>query len=381
LSRYDIFRKAGALTATTETFTVTVADGALNLALTSRNTGGVDNPKLSALEVYTGSKTTSGGTPPVANAGPGQTLTLPTSSAVLTGTGTPAGSIAAYAWSQVSGPAPATLSGAATATLTASALVAGAYSFALVVTDTSGTASPASTVAVTVNPAVVAGGPAVANFALVNADTGQDIQLLTTGAVLNLATLPTQHLNVRANTSPAAVGSVVFALSGAQGQNQTESVAPYALFGDVNGVYNPWTPPLGSYSLTGTPFSGGGGSGTAGTPLTVAFTVTNQGARPAASAKTSLATTQSALLLAPATAYPNPTSGRFVVALPAGWQGDASYVLLSEAGATLAQGKRPVAESTRELAFDFSAETQATGAYYLHLAGKNLKSTIKLERP
>ncbi|WP_226163233.1 malectin, partial [Hymenobacter terricola] len=125
LSRYDIFRKAGALTATTETFTVTVADGALNLALTSRNTGGVDNPKLSALEVISTSST--GSAPPVANAGPGQTLTLPTSSAVLAGAGTPAAgnTIAAYAWSQVSGPAPATLSGAATATLTASALVAG----------------------------------------------------------------------------------------------------------------------------------------------------------------------------------------------------------------------------------------------------------------
>uniref|UniRef100_UPI001CF1F45D lamin tail domain-containing protein n=1 Tax=Hymenobacter terricola TaxID=2819236 RepID=UPI001CF1F45D len=121
-----------------------------------------------------------------------------------------------------------------------------------------------------------AAGPQVVSFALINADTGQPIRTLAANDVVNLATLPTQHLNVRANTSPAAVGSVVLALSGAQGQNQTESVAPYALFGDNSGVYNPWTPPVGNYSLLATPYGGGGGSGPAGTPLTVSFSVTNQ---------------------------------------------------------------------------------------------------------
>ncbi|WP_449555732.1 InlB B-repeat-containing protein, partial [Hymenobacter terricola] len=147
--------------------------------------------------------------------------------------------------------------------------------------DATGTANPLP-VTMNANKAITAtftpipSGPAVASFTLVNADNGQAIQLLTAGTAINLATLPTQHLNVRANTSPAAVGSVVLALSGAQGQNQTESVAPYALFGDVNGVYNPWTPPVGNYSLLATPYGGGGGSGPAGTPLTVSFSVTNQ---------------------------------------------------------------------------------------------------------
>src|SRR5205814_7171230 len=106
--------------------------------------------------------------------------------------------------------------------------------------------------------------------------TDQDIEALTDGATLNLATLPTHNLNVRANTSPATVGSVVFALTGTQINNRTESSAPYSLFGDNTGNYNPWTPAVGSYTLKATPFSAASGSGTAGTALTINFSVNSQ---------------------------------------------------------------------------------------------------------
>jgi hypothetical protein len=119
-------------------------------------------------------------------------------------------------------------------------------------------------------------GQFVNSFTLINADSDQPIQTLTNGATLNLATLPTKNLNVRANTVPTPVGSVVFALTGAQTRNQTEATPPYALFGDTGGDYAPWTPALGSYTLKATPFSGSGGTGTAGTPLTITFTVINQ---------------------------------------------------------------------------------------------------------
>ena len=111
---------------------------------------------------------------------------------------------------------------------------------------------------------------------MINADSDQDIGPLTDGAALSLATLPTQNLNVRVNTSPVTVGSVVFMLTGGQIQNRTETTPPYSLFGDVSGDYNPWTPPVGSYTLKATPFSGSGGAGTAGTSLTVNFTVASQ---------------------------------------------------------------------------------------------------------
>jgi hypothetical protein len=110
---------------------------------------------------------------------------------------------------------------------------------------------------------------------LINADTDQPIQTLNKGATLSLSALPTRNLNVRANTSPATVGSVALALTGAQFRSQTENAAPYALFGDTNGNYNPWTPAVGSYTLKATPFSGSSGTGTAGTALTISFTVSN----------------------------------------------------------------------------------------------------------
>lgn len=118
---------------------------------------------------------------------------------------------------------------------------------------------------------------AVESFTLINADTDLPIAAfdpLLDGAEIDLALLPTNNLNIRANTSPAVVGSVQFDLDGSINY-QTESVAPYALEGDSNGDYNPWTPPLGLRTLTATPFTGSGGGGTAGDALTINFSVVN----------------------------------------------------------------------------------------------------------
>jgi CubicO group peptidase (beta-lactamase class C family) len=119
--------------------------------------------------------------------------------------------------------------------------------------------------------------PAVTGFTLINADTDQPIGALAGGATLNLAALPTRNLNVRADTSPAAVGSVRFGLDG-NANFRTESAAPYALAGDSGGNYAAWTPSVGPHSLTATPYTGSGATGTAGTPKTVSFTVVDQSA-------------------------------------------------------------------------------------------------------
>ena len=119
----------------------------------------------------------------------------------------------------------------------------------------------------------------VTSLTLVNADTDQDLGTLTNGQVLNLSSLPTRNLNVRANTSPSLVGSVVFTLDGAHAR--TENGSPYALAGDDNGNYRPWTPAAGSHTLTAAPYGSTGGTGTAGTPLTVAFSVTDAAPPPA----------------------------------------------------------------------------------------------------
>ncbi|MDQ3291412.1 MAG: Ig-like domain-containing protein, partial [Bacteroidota bacterium] len=119
-------------------------------------------------------------------------------------------------------------------------------------------------------------GEKITSFTLINADTEQPIQTIANGATLNLATLPTKNLNIRADTYPTTVGSVVFTLSGAQIRNETQTGKPYALFGDAGGNYNPWIPTLGTYTLKCTPYSASAGSGTAGTSLTITFTVVNK---------------------------------------------------------------------------------------------------------
>lgn len=139
--------------------------------------------------------------------------------------------------------------------------------------QTSGTTTTTPTTTTTTTPTST--GAQVTSFTLINADTDKDIQTIANGAVLNLAALPTRNLNIRANVA-GAIGSVVFALSGAATQNQTESTAPYALFSDYQGNYNAWTPNVGSYSLTARPYSGGGGAGTLGTVTTIRFSVTSQ---------------------------------------------------------------------------------------------------------
>jgi hypothetical protein len=95
---------------------------------------------------------------------------------------------------------------------------------------------------------------------------------MTSGMTLTLADLPTRNFNVRAVTSPSTIGSVRFALDG-NANFRTETIAPYALAGDDSGNYRPWTPTIGAHTLKTTPYAGANASGTAGSTLTVSFTV------------------------------------------------------------------------------------------------------------
>ncbi|QNP51181.1 hypothetical protein H9L05_13895 [Hymenobacter qilianensis] len=387
LDNYDIFQKAGGnFKAISETFTVTAADGTLNLAFSAlASEGGVDNAKVSAIEVYSVSSTTPTNPAPVANAGADKTITLPTNSVVLTGSGTDDGSIAGYSWSQVgTTPSTATLSGANTASLTASGLVAGTYTFALVVTDNLGKASAADQVVVTVNSTTTTpAGQQVTSFTLINADTDLPIRDLVAGDVLNLATLPTKNLNIRANTNPTVVGSVVFVLSGAVNLTESESDpnAPYALFPTTGYNYHPWTPPVGSYSLKGTPYTQSNGAGTAGTALTVNFTVTDQTALTASTTSTTLKEKELSFSTSLVNVYPNPSSdGHFTVELPEAFQGEITYTLVSSTGSKVSSGKAILPAATSLLQLNFADQMSIIGEYYLHLQGAKIQTHLKLIR-
>ena len=111
--------------------------------------------------------------------GPNQTITLPTNSTTLTGSGSESGgTIVSYAWTQVSGPSTATFGTAGAASTTVGGLIEGAYRFQLTVTDNSGVTATA-TVQVTVNPAAVTPGTPSAN-----AGSDQTITLPTNSVTL-----------------------------------------------------------------------------------------------------------------------------------------------------------------------------------------------------
>jgi len=107
----------------------------------------------------------------------------------------------------------------------------------------------------------------VVRFVLVDADRDKDIAPLRDGATLDLSRLPSRGLNVRAETAPARVGSVRFLLDGKPAR--TEKTAPYALAGDHNGDYAPWSPSPGTHTLTAIPSA----EGRDGKPLTIRFKV------------------------------------------------------------------------------------------------------------
>ncbi len=100
--------------------------------------------------------------PPTANAGPNQTITLPVNSVILSGSGTdPDGTIVAYLWTKISGPAAGTITNPGTAATSVTGMVQGTYQFELRVTDNAG-AFGRDTMQVTVNP-VGANTPPTAN--------------------------------------------------------------------------------------------------------------------------------------------------------------------------------------------------------------------------
>ena len=154
---------------------------------------------------------------------------------------------------------------------------AGTYTVSLTVTDNGGATHTASK-SVTVT-APTSSGQAVTSFTLINADTDQAVRQLVNGDTVDYGVLKTSNISIRANTSPGTVGSVSFVLDGQP--YRIENHAPYSLAGEVwrsgpTSEYDPATPPLaaGKHTLTATPYTEKYGSGSAGSALTISFTVT-----------------------------------------------------------------------------------------------------------
>jgi hypothetical protein len=92
---------------------------------------------------------------------------------------------------------------------------------------------------------------------------------VNTGTTINLATLSTSSVSIKFVPS-ATVGSLRIQYNG---QDRTENVAPYSLAGDTDGALNPATLPLGTNTITVTPFPQANLGGTPATPTSITFFV------------------------------------------------------------------------------------------------------------
>lgn len=124
-------------------------------------------------------------------------------------------------------------------------------------------------------------GPRVTGLTLIDADTDLPVpgfDPIPDGATISLRALGVQHLNVRANTATRRVGSVRFGLDDNPKQ-RTESIHVYSMFGDDGPWpdgrwrFRPWTPTLGTHTLTGTAFKERYGRGAPGGSVTVRLTI------------------------------------------------------------------------------------------------------------
>jgi hypothetical protein len=115
---------------------------------------------------------------------------------------------------------------------------------------------------------------------LVSADTNKDLMPVTEGMTVNLASLPTRRINIRADAAGSGtLESVRFGYDG-NANWRVETSLPFAFAGDTKQWMNAWTPGVGGHTLTATGFTGDFATGSAGAMTTVHFNVIDNAAPP-----------------------------------------------------------------------------------------------------
>jgi alpha-tubulin suppressor-like RCC1 family protein len=154
--------------------------------------------------------------PPAANAGTDQTITLPTNSVTLAGSGSETnGTIASYQWTELSGPTTATITSSSNASTTVTGLVQGVYSFQLTVTDALGVKAT-DAMKVTVNAAVNGAPIAIAGTDQTITLPTNSVTLAGSGSETN-GTIVSYQWTELSGPSTAAITSASLASTGVSG--------------------------------------------------------------------------------------------------------------------------------------------------------------------
>ncbi|MDX2303618.1 MAG: choice-of-anchor Q domain-containing protein [Microscillaceae bacterium] len=215
---------------------------------------------------------------------------------------------------------------------------------------------------VTPPPPPPSSGLSVSSMTLINALTDQEIKTLQNDETIDLASLPTDQLNIRANVSGGTAGSVVLESFGTVNSLRNENGAPYAMFGDVGGDYYGQTFSAGQYTFKATPYSQLNSSGDTGTALTLNITFTNNINRVAASPSTTLQNNLEEKL----NVYPNPVlaDGQLTIANTSQVASKVSAVILDRLGKTVYSGEQML-EVGQNAEIDLSKLSLQKGTYTL----------------
>ncbi|SNR16278.1 Ig-like domain-containing protein [Tenacibaculum jejuense] len=116
--------------------------------------------------------------------------------------------------------------------------------------------------------------PLVTSFTLIDAVTNQLLGPLNEGDTINIANFGANRFSVLANTEGADTRSVVFEFNNRNRFN-VENFAPYSLKGDFAGNFNGIKFPIGTNTITATPYKRIFGKGKPGSGISVTFTVIN----------------------------------------------------------------------------------------------------------
>ena len=211
-------------------------------------------------------------------------------------------------------------------------------------------------------------------FELINATTDEPITELSDFQIVNQSQTGT-NLNIRAvAANEQAIGSVEFVLEETDINvqptrvviEQTESIPPFALFGNTSDDYNDGSFEEAFYLLTATPYSEANLGGSAGPSIAVIFAVSDDGGLP--DPDTSVTQTQTQ----PVVVYPNPideASGELRVR----WQkkeatsASMMFRLLNGQGESLYQQQTEVSGTQGVHHIDTQSLKLPRGLYYLRV--------------
>jgi hypothetical protein len=204
---------------------------------------------------------------------------------------------------------------------------------------------------------------------VINANTQQKVDSFYHDTyTVDFAALGTQNLNLVVTTVPQSVGSVVFTLDGSL--FRIENVAPYALGGDANGTYNPWTPAVGTHTLSITPYAQPNGQGIAGATRTVRLNVVQSGSSRLRFAGKAEAAGSGIR------AYPVPARNKLTVDL-SGQPGEPRALLITDARGRVVY-RATLGAGQRQVEIDLVPYGMAAGLYLLKVESSRGSRVIKL---